>query len=270
MSTLTKSQTIKQRFYTIGLLVRRNVKNQYYGSFIGVVWTVLNPLLNMVVMSFVFTALFGREGIDLDYPLYVLSGFITFNLMRTGTSSSVNSLVGRADMLLKTKTQIEIFPTATVLSSLVTYGFSLIALLLVAAWRALPIFGGPHFAFTWNMLLIIAIVPAIVLFTLGISYFLSALYVFFRDAKHLYEVFLTLWYYLTPVFYTISALQSETVEKFEVFNPMYHYVTATRECLEGLIPSGQTWLLMYLFGLISLAIGWTFLHLLRNRISIHL
>ncbi|MCD8286037.1 MAG: ABC transporter permease [Clostridia bacterium] len=270
MSTLTRSQTVKQRFYTIGLLVRRNVKNQYYGSFIGVVWTVLNPLLNMVVMAFVFTAIFGREGIDLDYPVYVLSGTITFGLMRTGTSVSVASLVGRSDMLLKTRTQIEIFPTATVLSSLVTYGFSLIALLLVAGWRALPIFGGPYFTFTWNMLLIVLIVPAIVLFTLGISYFLSALYVFFRDVRHLYDVFLTLWYYLTPVFYNMKALNSNTVLKFENFNPMYYYVNATRECLEGLIPSGQTWLLMYLFGLISLAIGWTFLHLLRNKITIHL
>lgn len=270
MSTLTKSQTVKQRFYTIGLLVRRNIKNQYYGSFIGVVWTVLNPLLNMIVMSFVFTAVFGREGIDLDYPVYILSGFITFNLMRTGTSASVTSLVGRADMLLKTKTQLEIFPTATVLSSLVTYGFSLIALLLVAGWRALPIFGGPYYSFTWDMLLIIAIVPAILLFTLGISYFLSALYVFFRDIKHLYDVFLTLWFYLTPVFYTIKALKSETVEKFEAFNPMYYYLTATRECLEGAIPLWNEWLMMYLFGLVSLAIGWTFLQLLRNKISIHL
>ncbi|MCD8287044.1 MAG: ABC transporter permease [Clostridia bacterium] len=270
MSTITKAQTVKQRFYTIGLLVRRNVKNQYYGSFIGVIWTVLNPLLNMAVMAFVFTAVFGRNNVNLDYPVYILSGSITFGLMRTGTSASVNSLVGRADMLLKTRTQLEIFPTATVLSSLVTYGFSLIALLLVAGWRALPIFGGPYFTFTWNMFLIIAIVPALLLFTLGISYFLSALYVFFRDIKHLYDVFLTLWFYLTPIFYTIDRLQSETVEKIEVFNPMYHFVEATRTCLEGAIPIGTEWMWMYLFGLISLAIGWTFLHLLRNKISIHL
>ncbi|MCD8307457.1 MAG: ABC transporter permease [Clostridia bacterium] len=270
MSTITRSQTIRQRFYTIGLLVRRNVKNQYYGSFIGVVWTVLNPLLNMIVMAFVFTSIFGREGIDLDYPVYVLSGSITFTLMRAGTAGSVNSLVGRADMLLKTRTQLEIFPTATVISSLVTYGFSLIALLLVAGWRALPIFGGPYFTFTWNMLLIIAIIPAILLFTLGISYFLSALYVFFRDVKNLYDVFLTLWFYLTPIFYTIKQLKSATVEKFESFNPMYYYVNGTRECLEGIMVSGKEWLLMYLFGFISLLIGWTFLRLLRNKISVHL
>ncbi len=270
MSTLTKSQTLGQRCYTIGLLVKRNIKNQYYGSFIGVIWTVLNPLLNMAVMAFVFSAIFGRTSSELDYPIYILSGTITFGLMRTGTSASVNSLVGRADMLLKTRTQLEIFPTASVLSSLVTYAFSLIALLLVAGFRALPIFDGPHFYFTWNMLLILAIVPALLLFTLGISYFLSALYVFFRDIKHLYDVFLTLWYYLTPIFYTISALKSDIVEQFEVFNPMYHFVTATRTCLEGGIPSGQTWLLMYLFGLISLAIGWIFLRLLRNKISAHL
>ena len=62
-----------QRGYLLRLLVKRNIRNQYYGSFIGVLWTVLNPLLNMLVMAFVFSMIFGTEGITVDYPVYCFS-----------------------------------------------------------------------------------------------------------------------------------------------------------------------------------------------------
>lgn len=265
-----KVAIIKQRAFLISLLVKRNIKNQYYRSFIGVLWTVLNPLLNMAVMAFVFSAIFGRNGTTLDYPIYILSGNIIFGLMRGGTTASVPCLVGQADMIHKTRTQIEIFPTANVLSSLVTFGFSFIALLLVAAFRALPIFDGPHYYFSWEIILIIGVIPALLIFTLGISFFLSALYVFFRDIKHIYSVVTTLWMYLTPIFYSVSALKNELIEKVIVFNPMYHYVEATRALLTGTIPSLQTWGYMYLFAIISLVIGWSVLRALRNKIAANL
>jgi len=80
-----------QRVYLLRLLVKRNIKNQYYGSVIGVLWTVLNPLLNMLVMAFVFSQIFGRGGINMDYAVYVLSGNIIFNVMRSATSGSALS-----------------------------------------------------------------------------------------------------------------------------------------------------------------------------------
>ena len=69
-----KIAAMKQRAFLISLLVKRNIKNQYYRSFIGVLWTVLNPLLNMIVMAFVFSSIFGRNTNGLDYPIFVLSG----------------------------------------------------------------------------------------------------------------------------------------------------------------------------------------------------
>lgn len=262
----TKSN-FSQRLYLMSLLVRRNIKNQYYRSFIGVVWTVLNPLLNMIVMVFVFSAIFGREGIDLDYPIYVLSGNIIFNLMSGSTSSSLGCLVGQSSMLQKTRVPIAIFPTANVFSALVTFGFSFIALLLVAGFRALV---GAHYTFVWTIVLIIAILPALVVFSLGISYFLSAVFVFFRDLKHLYSVILTLWRFLTPLFYNVNQLNSEIISEVMNFNPMYHYVEAFRDLLLGTIPSATSWLAMYGFAAISLLIGWSVLKLLRNKIAANL
>lgn len=265
-----KIAAMKQRAFLISLLVKRNIKNQYYRSFIGVLWTVLNPLLNMIVMAFVFSSIFGRNGSDLDYPLFILSGNIIFGVMRASTSTSLTCLVSQTDMIHKTRIQMEIFPISNVLSSLVTFGFSFIALLLVAGFRALPIFGGPFYSFHWEIVLIVGILPALVLFSLGISFFLSALYVFFRDLKHIYSVLLTLWQYLTPIFYSVEALKNDFVTKVMNINPMYHYATAFRELLMGSIPSVYTWLAMYAFALVSLAVGWLVLRALRNNIAANL
>ena len=87
-----RSKFLAQQGYLLTLLVRRNIKNQYYRSFIGILWTVLNPLLNMAVMAFVFSSIFGA-GITngLDYPLYILSGNIIFNIMRVAKSNIIMS-----------------------------------------------------------------------------------------------------------------------------------------------------------------------------------
>ena len=69
-----RTRELRQRAFLLSMLVRRNIKNQYYRSFIGVLWTVLNPLLNMLVMAFVFSAIFGTTTDGLDYPIYILSG----------------------------------------------------------------------------------------------------------------------------------------------------------------------------------------------------
>lgn len=104
-----------QRTYLLRLLVKRNIRNQYYGSFIGVLWTVLNPLLNMLVMAFVFSQIFGRDGIELDYSVYVLSGNIIFNVMRASTSGSLPCLVNQRNLLQKNKISgqhLSHFPTS--------------------------------------------------------------------------------------------------------------------------------------------------------------
>ena len=256
-----------QQAYLLRLLVRRNIKNQYYRSFIGVLWTVLNPLLNMLVMTLVFSKLFGDDPtLMLDYPIYILSGNIIFNIMRTSTSGSLPCLVRQRDMLQKTRVSIALFPTANVLSSLVTFLFSFVALLIVALVRYLT----GDYVFAWQIVLVVVLIPAVALFSLGISYFLSALYVFFRDIEHLYTVILTLWTYLTPLFYTVDRLGSDLIEKIMNLNPMYHYVEYFRTLLAGGIPSGLEHLICYGFAIASFAVGYLFMRAVRNHIAANL
>ena len=259
-----KTKRLAQQGYLLTLLVRRNIKNQYYRSFIGVLWTILNPLLNMAVMAFVFSSLFCSDpSITLDYPLYILSGNIIFNIMRASTSGSLPCLVQQQDMLQKTKVSIGLFPTANVLSSMVTFGFSFIALLIVALFRLAV----GKYVFTWHIVMTIVLLPAVMLFSLGLSYFLSALYVFFRDLEHIYSVILTLWTYLTPLFYTIDRLGNETVKRFMNLNPMYHYVNYFRDILSGTMPTAWQHLVCYAFGIGAFLIGYLFMTIVRNKIA---
>ena len=255
-----------QQAYLRSLLGRRNIKNQYYRSFIGVLWTVLNPLLNMLVMTLVFSRLFGNDLDFPDYPIYILSGNIIFNIMRTSTSGSLPCLVRQRDMLQKTRVSIALFPTANVLSSLVTFLFSFVALLIVALVRYLT----GDYVFAWQIVLVVVLIPAVALFSLGISYFLSALYVFFRDIEPLYTVILTLWTYLTPLFYDPKQLGGGLIEKIMNLNPMYHYVEYFRTLLAGGIPSGLEHLICYGFAIASFAVGYLFMRAVRNHIAANL
>ena len=136
-------------------------------------------------------------------------------------------------------------------------------LLAVAGARAIA----GKYVFCWEIVFVIVLLPAVTLFSLGLSYFLSSLYVFFRDLKHIYSVILTLWTYLTPLFYTVSALNNPLVDKYIKLNPMYHYVTYFRDILMGAIPTWQMHLICYGFGILSFVVGYAFLRLVQNRIA---
>ena len=257
----------KKSMVVLGSLVGKNIKNQYRRSVLGILWTVLNPLLNMLVMSFVFSKIFGRNSINMDYPVYVLSGNIVFSLMRASTTSSLTCMVGNYDLLTKTRIPYAVFPISNVLSSTVNFFFSLIALAIVMLVRM-----SAGVSFHWTMILIIfAWLPGILFFSAGISFVLSVVYVRFRDIKHLYGVFLTLWMYLTPVFYSIDALKLDSRYLTVLnLNPMLHYLQCFRDLVNGTIPSGKEFLICYGVGLGFLGIGYLIFRLSRKRLLLYI
>lgn len=248
-------------------LVRKSVKTQYRNSTLGVLWTILNPLLNMFVMWLVFSQFFGRG--DPLYPIYLLTGNIMFQALRSATSGALPSVVNNRGLLLKTKVDAYMFPLASTMSSLVTFGFSFIALLLIMGGMA--IFGG-YDIFGYQILFVILMLPAFILFEYGISLFLSAIYVYCRDIKHIYNVFLTLWTYLTPIFYKVDVLSPGSAAFVAVkLNPMYHFVNYFRNAMYNFhyigygIPYMHTLGVLYLCGLVSLFIGIVVFKLLKKN-----
>lgn len=256
----------KKSMVVLGSLVGKNIKNQYRRSVLGILWTVLNPLLNMLVMAFVFGNFF-KNDISMDYPVYVLSGNIVFSLMRSATTSSLTCMVNNYDLLTKTRIPYAVFPISNVLSSTVNFGFSLVALVIVMLVRM-----SKGVMFHWTMILIIfAWLPAILFFSAGISFVLSVVYVRFRDIKHLYGVFLTLWMYSTPVFYSLDKMNlGKGYLTAMSFNPMLHYLQSFRDLVNGTIPSGKEFLICYGVGLGCLGLGYLIFRLSRKRLLLYI
>lgn len=260
---LKKKTKLSKHSYLLKVLVERDVRNQYAGSFLGVLWTVLNPLLNMIVMAIVFINLFGSSNIGLDYPVYVLSGNIIFNLFRAGSEGALPSVVEQRDLLSKTKVPLFIIPTSKVCSSIVSFLFSYIALFIVMFIRF------NYVTFSWTMFLVLLMLPSLIMFTMGFALLLSSLYVSFRDIKHFYSVILTLWMYLTPLFYSLETLNLPPIVKnILILNPMYHYVGYFRSTLMGIANNWTTLGICYLWGIIILSIGFGIFEMRKNKLLI--
>lgn len=256
-------------------LVIRSVKVQYRNSVIGIFWTILNPLLNMLVMYLVFSTMLsgGRGGMtqtDLDtYALYLLCGNIVFGVVRTATVQSLPSLVRNRGLLTKNKISYNVFPLSCTLSALVNFCFSFVALLgvMLVVWLQ------GNAVFSFSIFMVLLMLPALFLFSYGLSLVLSAMYTFFRDILHFYNVFLTLWMYLTPIFYSVSMFEgSGFLNKFMWFvvhcNPMYYFVDYFRAVVYrcsahaavGLgdlvpLPGFGDLAVLYLIGVIATLIG---------------
>ena len=200
-------------------LVIRDVKLKYRRSYLGYLWSILNPLMLMMVLVVVFSNIF-RFDIP-NFPLYMIAGQTMFNFMIEATNNAVWSITGNASLLKKTYVPKYIFTLSKVGSSLVNLVFSLGALVLVM------VFTGAEFS--WNLLYFPIIILQVLIFSLGISLFLAAATVFFRDIQYLWGVFVSMWMYLTPLFYPASIIPNEYQELYKTANPMYWYVEQFRD-----------------------------------------
>ncbi|MGI6217084.1 MAG: ABC transporter permease [Coriobacteriales bacterium] len=211
---------ISNSHYLLFNLVSKDFKLKYRRSALGVLWSVLNPLLTMIVLTAVFSQLF-RFRIEY-YPLYFILGQTLFGMMNDGTSGGMRSIITSASLIKKVKVDKIIFPVEKVLFALVNYAFSFIAVICVMIYYQIP--PSPLMFF----------LPLIVLYTtvfsMGLSLLLAALATFFRDILHLWSVLLTLWTYCTPLFYPVSILP-DWMFKIIQFNPMYHYVEYIRNIM---------------------------------------
>lgn len=199
-------------------LVTKDIKLKYRRSFLGYLWSILNPLLIMTVMVVVFSQIFRFE-ID-NYPVYLIIGQTLFNFMSESTGQAIHSILGNAPLLKKVYVPKYIFTLSKVTSSLVNLLFSLGAMLIV--------FVVSRIQFSFYMLLIPLILIELYIFCLGLGLFLAQAAVFFRDIQYIYNVFITVWMYLTPIFYPISILPDKVRDFVVNLNPMYFYVEQFR------------------------------------------
>ena len=217
---MADSKQKKQYAFVVRQLTARELKRKYTRSFLGIFWSVLNPLLSMAVLSLIFSQLF-RRSIE-NYPIYYLTGYILWQTFTGATTAALTTLVDNKMLLLKVKFPMELFVMTRVYTALINLGYSLIAYAVM-----LMVFG---VTLKWTMLFSPLIIFCLFLFSLGMSYILAAAYVFFGDIKHLYTVILTLWMYCSAIFYPAEQLQGP-IQLVIRNNPLFILINGLRKAV---------------------------------------
>jgi ABC-type polysaccharide/polyol phosphate export permease len=227
-------------------LVRRDLISRYKRSFLGVAWTMLNPLGTMLILTLVFSRLFHSVQ---GYPIYVLSGLIAWTFFSQTTSSALNQNVWGGVLLHRIYLPRTSFTLSTLFTGMVNYLLSLIPLALIMVVTRFPF----HLSFVFLPVSILLLA----LFTLGLGLLFSTLAIYFPDVVDMFQVALTAWMYLTPVIYPAEIIPLQYQRWLFNLNPMYYFIEIIRQPIyDGKIPSNHMLLIGSLIAIVTLVTGW--------------
>lgn len=226
-------------------LVKRDFKRKYKRTVLGMVWSVLSPLLMLFVMTLVFTRFFGRN-IE-HYTIYLFCGNLVFSFFSESTGQGMESLMSNAGIFTKVNVPKYLFLFSKNVQCLINFGLTLCVFVLFCILDGI--------VFTWRWILLVYPICCLVLFNIGVGLILSALFVFFRDIQYLWSVFTQLLMYMSAIFYTID-IYPPTMQKAFLLNPVYLFIRYFRKIvIETTVPTVWFHLLMLADVLIALGIG---------------
>jgi len=229
-------------------LVHRDLTIRYKRSTLGFLWTMLNPLLMMLVLTIVFSNLFRFQ--IAHYPVYLLSGTLLYGFFQWGTSQAIHSIIWGGDLMGKIYLPKTIFVAAAMLVSLVNLLLALVPLAIIMAINGC--------SFNLALLFLPISISLTFVFALGIGLFIATLAVFFADITDIYSISLTILTYLTPIFYPIGVVPDRYRILIQL-NPMYYFVELFREPIHGgVLPEGELILRAAVIALGAFLIGWWF------------
>jgi ABC-2 type transport system permease protein len=240
-------------------LVARDLKVRYKRSALGVLWTMLNPLLLMIILTFVFSHIL-RVQVE-HFAVYFLSAFVLWNFFAQATSWSTGCLVSYAPLIKKIYVPKSIFVLATVLAGTVNLFISLVPLALI-----MLVLGHP---FHWTIVFLPVPILLATMFSLGLALALAPVCVLFADIVQIYQAVLTAWMYLTPILYPVTALPPN-YRPIILLNPVTHLVEAFRTPIyQGQIPSSHVLITATVSAVGSLVLGWLVFEHFSDRIAYH-
>lgn len=226
----------------------RHLRGQYKQSVLGYAWAFVNPLSQMLILSFVFSTILRIPSQDVPYPLFLLVGLVPWIFFSGTLSSATDSVVGAASLVTKVYFPREVLPTAAMLTKLVDLGFGILILIGLMVYFGHP----PEWTAVWLPVLFFIHI----LFMLGLAFPLAALNVFFHDVRFLVGVVLLMWFYMTPVIYPVELVPDRYRILFDL-NPNSLFINAYRRVLlEGIGPGLDRVFLGTVIALLTFLIGY--------------
>lgn len=226
-------------------LVKRDFKQKYKGTVLGMAWSVLYPLLNLLVMRLVFTQFFGRN--TPHYTTYLFAGNVLFSYFREATRGGMGALMANRHVVTMINVPKYIFLLSKNVSTLINLGLTLLVFFLFAALDGIT--------FGWHFLMLVYPVACLIVLCVGVGLILSGLYVFFQDTQYLYDIFLTVLNYMSAIFYTVDSFSPAAQNAF-LLNPVYCAIKYVRMItIDGVIPGISLHLLLLAYSLATVAIG---------------
>lgn len=208
--------------YLLYQITQREIKARYKQSFLGYAWVLLNPLLQLLVYSFVFSIIFRFPTNNIPYSIFLFVGLLPWIYLQTSVSQATLSLVSNADLLRKVYFPREVFIYSIMIARGVDFLFASIVLVMFILFYQLPL--------STSTFMIIPLLLIQVILMTGLSFFLSASNLFYRDIQYLVNLLLMLWMYLTPIVYPLSLVPSQYVFLYKL-NPMVGVIEGYRSAL---------------------------------------
>ncbi len=236
-------QKIKRYQFLFEELVKRDFKRKYKRTVLGMAWSILSPLLMLLVMRLVFTQFFGRD--TPYYTTYLFCGNLVFAYFNESTSQGMTSLIGNAGIFTRVNLPKYLFLFSKNVQTLINFGLTLCVFFVFCAFD--------HILFTWKIVCLIYPICCLALFNIGVGLILSALFVFFRDIQYLWSIFTQLLLYMSAVFYTIDRY-SPMVKRLFLLNPVYLFIRYFRKIvIEATIPT--IWFHMLMLADVAIVLG---------------
>jgi len=226
-------------------LVKRDFKKRYKRAVLGVLWSLLGPLLHISVMVLVFIQFFGRD--IPHFIVYVFSGQLVFSFFRESTNQGMASLIANSGIFTKLKVPKYLFLFSRNVSSLINFGLMLVIFFIFVAIDGI--------SFHPRFIMLLFPIISLLIFNIGVGLVLSALFVFFRDVQYLYDIFTMLLMWLSAIFYDVSTF-SETTQRLFLLNPVFAHIHYFRlVILHGVTPAWHIHLICAGYALGALTIG---------------
>jgi lipopolysaccharide transport system permease protein len=241
-------------------LVKRDLKVRFQQTFIGVLWIVLQPLIQMLIFYVIFGILIKVPTNGIPYPVFYLSGFVIWQLFSQVVNSSAYSLLGNVGIITKAYFPRLTLPLSTTIGAIIDYlvSFSVLLVFLLAN----------HYPITSRYLLLPFLVLLTLIFSLGVGLLFGALMVVFRDTKNLLAFILQIWMFITPIMYPITIVP----EKYRIvfyLNPLTGLITAFRWVVlsTDILPTARYFAVSSVVAILCLLIGMISFRAMENRIA---